>query len=136
MSDTGTPAGVLRRAAALMRERAAAAPEGPWGVKAGHLGGHPHYVTDAAGFTIAECWGEDQEEAAAVHAASWGPLAALAVAEWLDAAVASAAYTEASGAWIHPDSYALKVARAYLDETPVPAAGGRDISDKETSDEH
>jgi hypothetical protein len=42
-----------------------------------------------------------------------------AVADWLDAATAVAERTEAEGAFVHPDSYALKVARAYLGETPA-----------------
>jgi hypothetical protein len=40
-----------------------------------------------------------------------------AVATWLEAAATQASYYEAGGAQLHPDSYALNVARAYVAST-------------------
>jgi hypothetical protein len=59
---------------------------------------------------------ELREAAKAMRAdASWpSEDFAMAVADWLDAAAEQGAYYEATGAQLHPDSYALKVARAYL----------------------
>ncbi len=71
MSDSESPAGVMRRAAGLMRERAG----------------------------------------------------------WLDAAAATAEHYEAEGASVHPDSRALKAARAYLSEHWCVAWGGEDAND-------
>lgn len=42
------------------------------------------------------------------------PSLARELACWLDAAAEQGAYYEAGGAQLHPDSYALKAARAYL----------------------
>ena len=123
-----TPAETIRRAAALMRERAEAAPKGPWRMKRGHLGGHPQYISDPGGFTVAECW-EDAETApaASVHIASWHPLVALAVADWLEAEavqydeLAASPYGAEGAAFVAGDfggdvDPALKAARAYLGE--------------------
>jgi hypothetical protein len=107
-----TPAETLRSAATLMRQRADKAPSGPWRVEAGHLGGMPEYVMSADdGGAVAESW---REPGAAAHCASWHPLVALAVADWLEieAAVVERQLPDGSGV-IHQ---ALAVARAYLGE--------------------
>jgi len=70
----------LRRAAALMRERAEAATPGPW------LAGLGAYVEIPEGDeepSIADTWGHRGN---AEHIASWHPAIALAVADWLDTA--------------------------------------------------
>lgn len=96
---------VLRRAAALMRERARAATSGPW-------------ESIPAGAWTGRVFGDDDEMVAktstetpdnhgnAEHIASWHPAVAFAVADLL---------IEASVDWPeHPA--ALAVARAYLGE--------------------
>ena len=122
-----SPAATIRRAAALMRERAQAATEGPWEhplpneVTFGyHQDGSRHTATWIATTDAGDEIGEDGENANAEHIASWHPVVALAVAEWLEAALVMAELAESEGAFINPRSYALKVARAYLNE-PVPA---------------
>jgi hypothetical protein len=54
------PAAIL----AGWREAERAAADGPWRVKAGHLGGHPKYVTAPDDSTVAECWMDDDGSAA------------------------------------------------------------------------
>lgn len=115
---------VLRRAAALMRERAEAATPGPWSamdyddypgdegvallgaaatVTSSHMIGYFHVGTQA------------QMEADGAHAASWHPAAALEVAVWLEVEAA------AIGRWDQSTpaktTAALAVARAYLGES-------------------
>ena len=92
-------ADVLRKAAALMRERAeAAGPNDPW------------FTSDDDANTP-----EDAE-----HIASWHPAVALAVADWLDATavrVEAAREPKDGGARNHGwrgSRQALAVARAYL----------------------
>ena len=118
----------LRRAAALMRERAEAATPGPW--LADVLGSEGYAVREVNGkpqpgsriprpVRVARCgyeeWGTDKANAA--HIASWHPAVALAVAGWLDdTASANERVAELSG---EPTSrvlnkHALAVARAYL----------------------
>ena len=91
MSD----ADLLRRAAALMRERAEAATPGPW-VRSGSS-----IETDHECSPSHDCWPvgdtysgmkpdgstypRDLNRADAEHIASWHPAVALAVADWLDA---------------------------------------------------
>jgi hypothetical protein len=111
-----TPAATIRRAASLMRERAEQAQcdgmtRSPWRVGETADCGCCEKVTDATGSLIAAV--DDRQSA---HIASWHPLVALTVADWLDAAERAAELTEAQGAWLHPEAHAFKVARAYLDE--------------------
>jgi hypothetical protein len=83
----------LRRAAALMRERAEAATEGPWSAEA--IGSEGYHVFGPNGSRapmkgrarVAACTWQDWDEvkADADHIASWHPAVALAVADWLDA---------------------------------------------------
>jgi hypothetical protein len=129
MTGSESPAATIRRAATLMRERAEAATRGPWeaeesddcwqlfGAVTPHT--HPLQLIKAPkhGTPYAEYWPHAADSA---HIASWHPLVALIVADWLDAATRAAELTEASGAWLHPESHAFKVARAYLGE-PVTA---------------
>lgn len=124
-------ADLLRRAAALMRERAEAATPGPWladpdtwhphgnplgyrrvvsgeanpisGIRTPHL--HTALLTPPAS-------PEDRQAAAdAAHVASWHPAVALAVADWLDAC--ALVVTAAPGS---TKAHAERVARAYLGE--------------------
>jgi hypothetical protein len=60
MPDPDGPATVL----AGWREAERNATPGPWRVKAGHLGGHPKYVTGPDNSTVAECWMDDDGSAA------------------------------------------------------------------------
>ena len=104
-----------------MRERVQAATEGPWRHMC--LGSEGCLVLRATG-TVQERgrgrvarfgqkdWQADHADAE--YVAGMSPDFALAVADWLDAAAKEGAYYEAGGAQLHPDSYALKVARAYL----------------------
>jgi hypothetical protein len=112
-----TLAATIRRAAALMRERAEAAPRGPWRTGAGVGGtGYPKLILNedevfaAAEWTMARSW-----PAAGDYIASMHPLVALAVASWLEieAEIVRRALPDDSGS-IHP---ALRVARAYLGDT-------------------
>ena len=121
---TETPAETIRRAAALMRERAEAATPGPWlGVIGKFKDAEWPCVIAAQGdpndprtWLMGAGNGAANAEADATHSGSWHPLVALAVADWLEASAATAVRAEAEGASVHPDSYALKVARAYLGE--------------------
>lgn len=117
-----TPAETIRSAARLMRERAAAATPGPWRPVAGIWGaetfaaviGRNGVAEDAETWLMATGHGAASQEADADHAASWHPVVALAVADWLDieAAAVERGLPDSSGS-IHP---ALRVARAYLGE--------------------
>lgn len=105
----------LRRAAALMRERAEAASAGPW-KRYGMAGvaGHDWEIVDERRVEC-EC-GEPvaltgcATNADALHIASWHPAVALAVADWLES-VSSDTYLGSI-----TRSKALAVARAYLGE--------------------
>lgn len=129
---------VLRRAAALMRERAQAATEGPWSAADEHEllpGADPAwcvsqmrpgweqmsptdgYVGDLAETSLG---GRDPRDGPnAEHIASWDPLVALAVADWLED-VAWDWETE-GGAYPHltfnQARHATRVAEAYLGES-------------------
>jgi hypothetical protein len=134
--STDTTAETIRRAAALMRERAEAATPGPWWSDEDENCWRLHGVafrTPPALFPdgsvmipeqivnkqiakapkhrtpYAEYWPDAADDA---HITSWHPLVALAVAVWLDieATIAERGLPDDSGS-IHP---ALTVARAYL----------------------
>jgi hypothetical protein len=88
-----TPAQELRAAAKLMRERAEAATAGPWHPAPGNnvsdnVAAHGRLVIDGGGHAREDCkpvaYGAALT-ADAAHMASWHPLVALAVAEWLEA---------------------------------------------------
>jgi len=99
----------LRRAAALMRERALPATPGPW-VADGLEG---TLSAPDGGVLHVQMWSDADAE----HIASWHPSVALAVADLLDA-VARA--VDLSGAAHHPEAMSITarataVARAHLD---------------------
>lgn len=100
MSDVG----LLREAAAKMRERAECAHQGAW-------------LAQASGGVLAGPWYMDiGDNADAEHVASWDPEVAQAVADWLDFA---ATWIEdltphAEGERERRAGHALKVARRYL----------------------
>jgi hypothetical protein len=98
-----------------MRERATGATPGPWHRVAGIWQAETFAaVIGAKGVPEdAETWlmatGRGCREADAHHAASWHPLVALAVADWLDEVAAD---SHASlDAWV--ENAALRIARAY-----------------------
>jgi hypothetical protein len=107
----------IRRAAALMRERAQAATPGPWRV--GPEGSEGSYLLPSLGGIrersrfIGILNGRVQPEDGhnAAHVASWHPVVALAVADWLDG---TADATESEPEHYPVDLQALAVARAYL----------------------
>lgn len=108
----------VREAARLMRERARTATPGPWAVPVANVfrvvaPGAPHY-NPPMGMTPPYPWRIVHEPDLyapfapdAAHIASWHPAVALAVADWLDAAI---------GATKVQHDAALAVARAYLGE--------------------
>ena len=113
----------LRKAAALMRERAEAATPGPWvyayesvtvevdGCTCGTQGG-PWGHESGCGLELphVEASAPDAE-----HIASWHPAVALAVADWLDAeADVDEVAREMGGRGHTEESQCVAVARAYL----------------------
>ena len=109
-----TPAETIRRAARLMRERAEAATclgmsVSPWRTGEPYDCGCCEEVTDATGSLIAKV--DDRQSG---HVASWHPLAALAVAGWLESF--NGTVWGPSVRHSPEYEYALKVARAYLGE--------------------
>jgi hypothetical protein len=114
------PAETMRRAAMLMRERAGAASPGPWHqmcmgsdgcqvLNDGRLRERKH-----VSFSGRKEWKADHADAE--HIASWNPLVALAVADWLDNEAVNApgpGDVYLRGGRI---AYALTVACAYLGE--------------------
>ena len=111
-------ADLLRRAAALMRERAEGATPGPWhDVKMGSEGSV--VLNDGVNILTGRKPATCREFADAEHIASWHPVVALAVADWLDALARA---VERSGVAHYPEpasihDAALAVARAYLGES-------------------
>jgi hypothetical protein len=118
---TGQPAGNLRRAATLMRERATAASPGPWHqlclgsegcqvLNDGHLRDRKH-----VSFSGRKEWKADHADAE--YIAGVDPGVALAAADWLE--------TEARMCDVRGNSpeghtfHALAVARAFLGEVPA-----------------
>lgn len=115
----------LRRAAALMRERATAATPGPW-----HVCESPEWHEDSdqaicgpshePTALMAEEWYEDEdgEPTAAIdahHIASWHPAVALTVAVWLESHADIHTLRACDERLVAPCP-ALAVARAYLRE--------------------
>ena len=98
---------IIRRAAALMREQAEAATPGPWQVDPTD---GADYVFDVAtgGFCFVPDNNCQRPVANAAHIASWHPVVALAVADWLEFVATSADFG------MEPPIKALTVARAYL----------------------
>lgn len=110
----------LRKAAALMRERAEAATPGPWehDPVVAYL-----YVEQQAGAYADVAVDTDGRREDSVHIASWHPAVALAVADWLDS-LGTLAETlgvqEMSMASQGNYAHALTVATAYLGEQVQP----------------
>ncbi len=111
-----SPAEVIRRAAALMRERVRELAPLPWQADGRDVLATQDYEADEAhgwlpdwgrAFNVAVCARQDEAE----HIASWSPPAALAVADWLEVIADSKPLGFAPGF-----DQALKVARAYLGE--------------------
>ncbi len=110
-------AATMRRAAALMRDRAEAIPHGPWHWQALGEHGYPQRVVNEGAYLIAECFtGPDARLVEAEYIASMHPGVAAAVADWLDD---EAERAERPGALAHHSLSPgpLAVARAYLGET-------------------
>lgn len=119
---------LLRRAAALMRERAEAATPGPW--RDSYVDGnryaalvadkpHPDRPKPSAGG-----WAWDEDYGGCVvgeslmagdraHIASWHPILAVAIADWLNDEAVGAQTPDGA-----PTAHAIAVARAYLGEQP------------------
>jgi hypothetical protein len=127
---TESPAALIRRAAALMRERAEAASRGPWHqiclgsegcqvINDGRLRDRKH-----VSFSGRKEWKADHADA--VYIAGMHPLVALAVADLLESAAVEIDDGMHPGA--NPGSYgALAVAHAYLNETDeTTATTGKD----------
>lgn len=118
--STMTPAEELRAAAALMRERAEAATPGTWSPAFVQFQDEPYAAVlgpegkaeEPQTWLMATGHGGASQESDADHAASWHPLVAQAVAEWLEteAHMAEARGNGAEGQTFH----ALKIARAYI----------------------
>lgn len=118
-------AGTLRRAAAVMRERAEAATPGPW--RQQPIGGPSSSRADVRGLpenttfdyrgaavaTAADSYFGACPATDAAHIASWHPAVALAVADWLETA---ADHFDPGGAFLPVYAEALAVARTYLKE--------------------
>lgn len=128
-----TPAEEIREAARLMRERAEAATGAPWHSVSGTWEGETFAAVIGSDgdaekpdtWLMATGRGGKSQEADAIHAATWHPGVALAVADWLDgqAGDAADAVPRTGGGWSYRwcDSpagieSALKIARAYLGE--------------------
>lgn len=122
-----TPADLIRRAAALMRQRAEAATDGPWRAHDTYLshGGYTATVLSGEGNgTELRAWLPtfSNETSMTVrnvypdaeHIASWHPLVGLAVADWLDSWEDFEFEPDSSYAEDH--RAAVKVARVYLAE--------------------
>ena len=112
----------LRRAAALMRERAETATPGPWECTGDHLV-WPSENGPGANDPILGILSVTHMESAG-HIASWHPAVALAVADWLYDAAENQEMQEPGGELHHQwdmrvhvaTRCALTVARAYLGE--------------------
>jgi hypothetical protein len=118
-TETKGPAGTLRRAAKLMRERAEAASPGPWHqmcmgsegclvLNDGHLRDRKH-----VSFSGRKEWKADHADA--TYIASWNPLVAVAVADLLDKLAWMGELDPGLLSRVGCDE-ALAIARAYLGE--------------------
>lgn len=112
---TDTPAKTIRRAVTLIRDRAREVPHGPWHWQALGDHGYPQRVYNESAVIVAESFtGPDARMADAEYIASWHPLVALAVADWLEASAKAH-----EGTSVNTASYSLKIALVYLGE-PMP----------------
>ena len=120
-----SPAEVIRRAAALMRERVQELPPSPWRGEGRDVTATQDYEGDGSwdwdrGYIVAACPRQDEAE----HIASWSPPVALAAANLLeDRAGQYDQLTEdgygTTGEWfLASEDPFIVLARAYLGETP------------------
>ena len=124
MPDTETPAAQLRTAAKWMRKRAEAATPGPWRpVSALYQDDAFSAVLDDRGdvddprtWLVGSGLGAVNPAGTVDHIASWHPLVALAVADWLDSVTDRWIGVPAGPSEPEPEDFdaALAVARAYL----------------------
>lgn len=115
MSSTETPTQTVARAAKLMRERAEAAPHGPWHVEPLGDKGYPQSISNAAATVIGETYTNPAYPPMnANYIASMHPIVALAVAAFLESwgDIEVSEYGPHTDDWKH----ALTIARAYLGE--------------------
>lgn len=105
-------ADLLRRAAALMRERAAGSLDGPWIWQMDEDSGEQYVTAGPNGRDVATVneWSQGLMDGA--HIASWHPAVALAVADWIDDVHANLSTYNATR-----EAHAFAVARAYLGES-------------------
>ena len=111
-------ADVLRRAAALMRERAEGATPGPWERDGGWAFAAPAPESWEGPYLIGETYGTRND---AEHITSWHPAVALAVADLLDAHAETydgADLRDGGRYSLEQDDWADAAARAYLGEQP------------------
>lgn len=125
--DQTTPE-TIRRAAALMRQRADAATPGPWAPGGPHI--HPWELVVDHQLPLVEFTSDEHGRANAAHVASWHPAVALAVADWLEVAardhrpiptVTTPSFQKCVTCGKDPCptlAGAAAVARAYLGEVP------------------
>ena len=113
MNGHENPAATMRRAAALMRERAGGCEQRSWHWNAPGTKRYPQFVrSDGNVALIAETFIDPAHRPYETeHIASWHPLVAAAVADWLDARAHAEEGTTAASV-----SHPLKVALAYLGE--------------------
>ena len=123
-------ADLLRRAAALMRERAEATVDmqgGDWRAveyEGTEWAGPSYCIENGEGQPLFDEIGNGPDEARralAEHIASWHPAVALAVADWLDSVVDAVDGTRPSGGStiaIVDERHALTIARTYIGQAP------------------
>jgi hypothetical protein len=107
---------ILRRAAALMRDRADAAKPSPWqpDVDDGHE--RIDVVTDARSIVVCEAINYRSGDGAstAQHIAGWHPSVAREIADWLDVVAHDVERPGFDAGWMRVYDQAFTVARAYL----------------------
>jgi hypothetical protein len=111
---------LLRRAAALMRERANAARPSPWqtDVDEGHE--TRDVVTDARSVAVCQTinYGNGDGLQNARHIASWHPFMAHEIADWLDVVAHDVSRPGFDAGWMRVYDQAFTVAHAFLREHP------------------
>jgi hypothetical protein len=129
MSAPESPAELLRRAAALMLQRAEAVAHGPWHWQALGDHGYPQRVLNAGASLIAECFtSPDAVLVEAEYIASWHPEVTKPIARWLEAAALRAEDNPFGARDLIRG--ALEVARAYMGESEAEGAGSGALHDQ------
>ena len=125
---TETPADTIRRAAALMRERAQGAPTGPWHWEGLGDDGYPQRISNPGAILIAQTYTNPAKAAPTCdYIAALHPAVALHIADAWDATAEDMANYDAverpkgwvtpSGQWLGPEhlwTATMHAARAYL----------------------